>query len=33
MPDLRWDQVRVFFDPDLMGALPDLFVPGATVQD
>ena len=33
MPDLRWDQVREFFDPDLMGALPDLFVPDATVQD
>jgi hypothetical protein len=33
MPDLCWDQVGEFFDPDLMGALPDLFVPGATVQD
>ena len=33
MPDLRWDEVRELFDPDLMGALPDLFVPDATVQD
>ena len=33
MPDLRWDEVREPFDPDLMGALPDLFVPDATVQD
>jgi len=33
MPDLRWDEVREFFDPDLMGALPDLFVPDSTVQD
>jgi hypothetical protein len=33
MPDLHWDQVRDLFDPGLMGALPDLFVPDATVQD
>ena len=33
MPDLRWDQVKELFDPDLVGALPDLFVPDATVQD
>ena len=33
MPDLRWDQVRELFDPDLMGALPDLFVPDATIGD
>jgi hypothetical protein len=33
MPDLRWDEVSEFFDPDLMGALPDLFVPDATVRD
>ncbi|MEV4552129.1 tyrosine-type recombinase/integrase [Nonomuraea wenchangensis] len=33
MTDLRWDEVRDFFDPDLMGALPDLFVPDATVED
>src|SRR3984885_11251031 len=33
MPDLRWEEVREFFDPDLMGALPDLLVPDATVED
>ncbi|MFI6290478.1 hypothetical protein ACIBEJ_02780 [Nonomuraea sp. NPDC050790] len=33
MTDLRWDEVREFFDPDLMGALPDIFVPDATVED
>ncbi|NRQ34512.1 hypothetical protein HII36_22060 [Nonomuraea sp. NN258] len=33
MTDLRWDEVRDFFDPDFMGALPDLFVPDATVED
>lgn len=33
MPDLRWEEVRELFDPDLMGALPDIFVPGATVRD
>jgi hypothetical protein len=33
MPDLRWDQVRELFDPDLVGALPDLFVPDATIGD
>lgn len=33
MPDLHWDQVRDLFNPDLMGALPDVFVPNATVQD
>lgn len=33
MPDLLWDEVKNFFDPDLMGALPDLFVPGASVED
>ena len=32
MPDLRWDQVSEFFDPDLMGSLPDLFIPDATVH-
>lgn len=26
MPDLLWDDVRNFFDPDLMGALPDVSV-------
>jgi hypothetical protein len=33
MPDLRWEHVSELFDPDLMGSLPDLFVPDATVQD
>ncbi|MFF0295279.1 hypothetical protein ACFYST_17580 [Kitasatospora sp. NPDC004614] len=33
MPDLLWDDVREFFDPDLMGALPDVSVPGASVAD
>jgi hypothetical protein len=33
MPDLRWEEVRDLFDPDLMGALPDLYVPGTTVRD
>lgn len=33
MPDLLWDEVENFFDPDLMGTLPDLFVPDATVKD
>ncbi|UUV29099.1 hypothetical protein NQK81_30550 [Amycolatopsis roodepoortensis] len=33
MSDLHWDQVRCFFDPDLMGALPDVFVPDASAED
>lgn len=33
MPDLRWEQVSELFDPDLMGALPDLFIPDTTVED
>ena len=33
MPDLRWEHVSELFDPDLMGSLPDLFVPDSTVQD
>ncbi|ALV49064.1 hypothetical protein ACWDMR_09985 [Streptomyces althioticus] len=33
MPDLLWDDVRNFFDPDLMGALPDLSVTGTSVED
>lgn len=33
LPDLRWDQVSALFDPDLMGALPDLFIPDTTVED
>ncbi|WP_405993663.1 hypothetical protein [Streptomyces sp. NBC_00986] len=33
MPDLLWDDVRDFFDPELMGALPDVCVAGASVED
>ena len=33
MPDLLWDDVRNFFDPDLMGALPDGRVPDTSVED
>ncbi|MFD4323395.1 hypothetical protein ACFWQC_02090 [Nocardioides sp. NPDC058538] len=33
MADLAWIDVKEFFDPDLMGALPDLFAPETTVDD
>ncbi|MGW4816317.1 hypothetical protein ACWEPB_32360 [Kitasatospora cineracea] len=33
MPDLLWDEVKNFFNPDLMGALPDVFVPDTSVAD
>ncbi|MEV6059279.1 hypothetical protein [Nocardia asteroides] len=33
MPDLLWTEVENFFDPHLMGALPDLWVPDASVED
>ncbi|WMX47906.1 hypothetical protein [Streptomyces roseicoloratus] len=33
MSDLLWDDVKCFFDPDLMGALPDVRVPDASVED
>ncbi|MFD3880648.1 hypothetical protein [Streptomyces microflavus] len=33
MADLLWDDVKCFFDPDLMGALPDVRVPDASVED
>ncbi|KIF72844.1 hypothetical protein QR77_00110 [Streptomyces sp. 150FB] len=33
MSDLLWDDVGNFFDPDLMGALPDVRVPDASVED
>ncbi|MFE0703986.1 hypothetical protein [Streptomyces sp. NPDC058872] len=33
MADLLWDDVTCFFDPDLMGALPDVRVPDASVED
>ena len=31
--DLLWEDVRNFFDPDLMGSLPDVRVPDASVED
>ncbi|GAA3903441.1 hypothetical protein GCM10022207_85720 [Streptomyces lannensis] len=33
MTDLLWDDVKWFFDPDLMGALPDVRVPNASMED
>ncbi|MFC9252114.1 hypothetical protein [Amycolatopsis thailandensis] len=33
MPDLQWDEVKCFFDPDLMGTLPDVLVPNASTED
>ncbi|MFE7750771.1 hypothetical protein [Streptomyces sp. NPDC057428] len=33
MADLLWDDVSCFFEPDSMGSLPDLHVPGCSVQD
>ncbi|MFE0348890.1 hypothetical protein [Streptomyces griseoluteus] len=33
MADLLWDDVKGFFDPDLMGSLPDARVPDASVKD
>ncbi|MET7733229.1 hypothetical protein ABZT02_17925 [Streptomyces sp. NPDC005402] len=33
MPDLLWDDVKNFFDPDLMGPLPDVTVPGTSPAD
>lgn len=33
MPDLLWDDVRNFFDPELMGALPDVSVENASAAD
>ncbi|MEU9128884.1 hypothetical protein AB0D08_12380 [Kitasatospora sp. NPDC048540] len=33
MPDLLWDDVRNFFDPDLMGSLPDVCVASTSVED
>jgi hypothetical protein len=33
MADLLWDDVSSFFDPDLMGSLPDVRVPNASVED
>ncbi|WP_265584281.1 hypothetical protein [Streptomyces acidicola] len=33
MPDLLWDDVKNFFEPDLMGSLPDVRVPDTSVED
>ncbi|MFD9339555.1 hypothetical protein ACFWBF_35010 [Streptomyces sp. NPDC060028] len=33
MADLLWDDVSSFFDPDLMGSLPDVRVPDCSVKD
>ncbi|WP_344547198.1 hypothetical protein [Actinomadura fulvescens] len=33
MSDLHWDEVKKFFDPDLMGALPDLYIRDTTAED
>jgi hypothetical protein len=31
--DLLWEDVECFFDIDLMGSLPDVHLPGASVED
>lgn len=33
VPDLRWDDVKVLFDPEVNGALPDVVVERTTVED
>ena len=33
MPDLWWDDVREWFDPDENGVLPNVTVPGTSVGD
>ncbi|WP_149823493.1 hypothetical protein [Streptomyces tailanensis] len=33
MSDLWWDEVAPFFDPELMGALPDVRVPDTSAED
>ncbi|MFJ5869509.1 hypothetical protein ACIQEY_34550 [Streptomyces parvus] len=33
MADLLWDDVKCFFDPDLMGSLPNVRVPDASMED
>ncbi|MEU2264244.1 hypothetical protein ABZ557_29120 [Streptomyces sp. NPDC019645] len=33
MPDLLWDDVKNFFDPQVMGALPDVCVTDTTAED
>ncbi|MFF7492844.1 hypothetical protein [Streptomyces rubiginosohelvolus] len=33
MADLLWDDVKCFFDPDIMGSLPDVRVPNTSAED
>jgi hypothetical protein len=33
VPDLVWDEVKGWFDPEVNGVLPDVHVPGTTVED
>lgn len=33
MADLLWGDVKAFFDPDLVGSLPDVLVPETSVED
>ncbi|MFC5820236.1 hypothetical protein [Nonomuraea harbinensis] len=33
MPDLLWDDVKVLFDPEVNGALPDVVVEGTALED
>jgi hypothetical protein len=33
MPDLLWDEIKSWFDPEDNGALPNVHVPGTTVED
>ncbi|MBF8189691.1 hypothetical protein ITP53_28955 [Nonomuraea sp. K274] len=33
MSELVWDEVRSFFDPDLMGTLPDVWVTDTSAED
>ncbi|OKJ13580.1 hypothetical protein [Kitasatospora sp. CB01950] len=33
MTELGWNDIEEFFDPDLMGALPDVWVPDTSVED
>ncbi|WP_228785190.1 hypothetical protein [Nocardia cyriacigeorgica] len=33
MSDLKWDDVKSFFDPAVMGALPDIYVHDTNIED
>ncbi|MER5627044.1 hypothetical protein ABT061_39045 [Streptosporangium sp. NPDC002544] len=33
MPDLLWDDVKLFFDLEFNGALPDVVIEGTSVED